>query len=84
MPDNNLMELNWIVYCQCTRDDVDHRGTHPFALDVCGELSDVHIIPLNDKIIHSPVVECECQPQLDHDNIRIHNALDGRQKPLWN
>jgi hypothetical protein len=39
----------------------------------------IHVIPLNDKIIHTADCEC-CKAFLDPDGIWIHHAADKREQ----
>ena len=40
---------------------------------------DWHIIPLNDLRPHEPDMQCWCRPEVNEDNVAVHNSMDGRE-----
>ena len=43
---------------------------------------DIHILPVNDIVLHEEVANCACLPKLsiqEDDVIIVHNSYDGRE-----
>ncbi len=45
------------------------------------DLSEIHIIPLNDLRDHDESIDCWCNPERDDvdSDLVIHNSMDGRE-----
>jgi hypothetical protein len=39
----------------------------------------LHVIPLNDLMVHHESTTCPCNPQQNEDGVVVHNAFDGRE-----
>ena len=40
----------------------------------------LHVIPLNDYIMHYAHEDCPCSPFDDGEGSMVHHALDGRER----
>ena len=40
----------------------------------------LHVIPLNDQIMHYTHEDCPCSPFDDGEGSMVHHALDGRER----
>ena len=38
-----------------------------------------HIIPLNDLRPHETEMTCWCRPEINEDNVAVHQSMDGRE-----
>lgn len=43
-------------------------------------MSQLHIIPDNDRMVHIPDASCPCNPEETSPGVFLHNAADRRER----
>ena len=39
----------------------------------------IHVIPINDLMVHHESDKCPCNPIVSEEGVVIHNSYDGRE-----